>query len=318
LNRVLLRREPITLTVGDRALSLRFVPTPASMPEPMVALPLRVDESDAVLHLSMAACERLRQGSVPAWIDAPLQLRGMLFEANLLPVIQALEAQLDVAIRFEGNPQRVGKSSFSRLAFALGTEGQSLPALGWIECDAVVLGRIASVLDAHPVSPRMLDALPIDARLEAGWQRLTVSDLRSLRPGDAVMLERFEAGYQLRLADSYSVPCTSSGAGKLRLASAPVRTPSSKESSMSAFNDSPKTSSNPFDDVPVRLVCEVGQVKMTLGELRSMGEGSVLSIGGDLTEPVRLMANGRCVGRGELVKLGDGLGVRVTSFAADE
>lgn len=80
----------------------------------------------------------------------------------------------------------------------------------------------------------------------------------------------------------------------------------------------PKEQKEPFDDVPVRLVCEIGRVEIPLGDLKALGEGSVLAIGGDVSEPVRLVANGQCVGRGELVKLGSGLGVRVTSFASDE
>lgn len=65
------------------------------------------------------------------------------------------------------------------------------------------------------------------------------------------------------------------------------------------------------DDLPVELVFEIGRCELPLSEIRKLGEGSVLPAAASTTNAVNILANGRLVGSGELVKIGAGLGVRV-------
>jgi type III secretion protein Q len=69
-------------------------------------------------------------------------------------------------------------------------------------------------------------------------------------------------------------------------------------------------------DVPLTVVCQVGSVQLTLADLQQLAEGSVLPLPEGGSDCVELLVNGRSVGRGELVKIGDGLGVRLTRIAA--
>ena len=71
-----------------------------------------------------------------------------------------------------------------------------------------------------------------------------------------------------------------------------------------------------LDELQLKLVCQVGSVELSLAQLRELGVGSVLALAPRMHEGVDLMINGRRVGQGQLVKIGDGLGVRLLSFAA--
>ena len=64
------------------------------------------------------------------------------------------------------------------------------------------------------------------------------------------------------------------------------------------------------------IAFKIGSLEMPLGQLRELGEGSVLTLPEGDAQRVELMVNGRCIGRGELVAIGDGLGVRLTRFAS--
>ena len=67
-------------------------------------------------------------------------------------------------------------------------------------------------------------------------------------------------------------------------------------------------------ELPVRLAFEVDRFEVPLAELQGMGPGFVLPLTPNLERgEVRILANGRSIGRGELVRLGDRgpLGVRV-------
>ena len=73
-----------------------------------------------------------------------------------------------------------------------------------------------------------------------------------------------------------------------------------------------------LDDLPVRLVFELGRVELSLGELQRLAPGALVPLGRPLEEPLDIMANGRRLGRGALVQIGESLGVRIVSLASNE
>ena len=73
-----------------------------------------------------------------------------------------------------------------------------------------------------------------------------------------------------------------------------------------------------LDDLPVRLVFELGRVELSLGELQRLAPGALVPLARPLDEPVDIIANGRRLGRGTLVQIGESLGVRIVSLAGNE
>jgi type III secretion protein Q len=67
-----------------------------------------------------------------------------------------------------------------------------------------------------------------------------------------------------------------------------------------------------LDDLPVKLVFELGRLELSLGEIRQLVPGALLPLARPLEESLDIVANGRRIGRGALVQLGDSLGVRIT------
>src|SRR5262249_52384648 len=67
-----------------------------------------------------------------------------------------------------------------------------------------------------------------------------------------------------------------------------------------------------LNELPVRLVFELGRLELTLAELEVLGPGHVFALGRDQHQPVDILANGKRIGLGEIVAVGDALGVRVT------
>ncbi len=65
--------------------------------------------------------------------------------------------------------------------------------------------------------------------------------------------------------------------------------------------------------IPFDLTVEVGRLKLTAKQLVSLGPGSVLELNIDPEGGLDLVAHGSCIGRGELIRVGDVLGVRVLS-----
>ncbi|MGI9510218.1 MAG: type III secretion system cytoplasmic ring protein SctQ [Geminicoccaceae bacterium] len=67
-----------------------------------------------------------------------------------------------------------------------------------------------------------------------------------------------------------------------------------------------------FDDLPVKLLFELGRLELPLGELQEIGPGYVFQLDRPLGEAVEIHAGGRRIGQGEIMKIEDQVGVRVT------
>jgi len=72
-----------------------------------------------------------------------------------------------------------------------------------------------------------------------------------------------------------------------------------------------KSSHITAEQIPVTLVVEVGQVQMTMEQLLTLEPGNLLDINIHPEEGVDLTIHGKVVGKGELVRIGEAIGVRV-------
>jgi len=69
-----------------------------------------------------------------------------------------------------------------------------------------------------------------------------------------------------------------------------------------------------LDEVPVHLVFEVGRKKIPLDKLRTLREGYTFELSNQASKPVTIRANGQVIGSGELLKVGNRVGVRISKF----
>ena len=71
-------------------------------------------------------------------------------------------------------------------------------------------------------------------------------------------------------------------------------------------------------DVPVTLSVEIGRSRVSIRELVSLNQGSVIELDRKIGEPIDLMINDRTVARGDLVKVnGDFIGVALREIVKD-
>lgn len=85
------------------------------------------------------------------------------------------------------------------------------------------------------------------------------------------------------------------------------------------IEDEEETSAEPLprelEDVQVNLAFEVGQKRIALKDLQTLKSGYTFELDNSVENPVNIRANGRIIGTGELLKIGDRVGVRVISFS---
>ena len=71
-------------------------------------------------------------------------------------------------------------------------------------------------------------------------------------------------------------------------------------------------------DVELDLSAILGETKMSLTEILDLTKGSVIELENKTTEPVKLLANGEEVARGEVVIVEDNFGLRRTDVQNNE
>lgn len=180
------------------------------------------------------------------------------------------------------------------------------------------------------------DATSVDETLPAHWRQLpaTVSiaftipalnarDWRSLRPGDAIVVGRSVRPPPLQAqaaGRAWPLAATPNGWRVEGAAQTlPPNPPSPPERKMSENDDNTATAAaveDPARNLPVRVEFEIGQVELSLGELADLQPGYVFALPAQLEGAnVVIRANGRSSGRGEVVAVGDTLGVRLLSWS---
>lgn len=298
---------------------------------------------------------RLRLGTHSAWLalDAPLvaalvgerradllprDLRYVLLADALHPVAEALESALH--LRFEWAPAEPGGAPspaiFDRPAFAERAAGFTLTGPnathhGHVAFDDdASLAALLGATDLRTAAPptHRLDWLRIPLPFVVGRTQISLREVGSVRPGDIIGIEQWQgAGKALVVVAELGGP---GGCRWVGLAEGSrITLQQSKETAMNrdtpadelAGHD-PDASPLPLDRLDaleVTLRFEVGELSVSLGDLKGLGAGHVFELGHALNRsPVRIVAHGNVLGKGYLVAVGDQLGVRVAEFAPSE
>jgi len=71
-------------------------------------------------------------------------------------------------------------------------------------------------------------------------------------------------------------------------------------------------------DVEVELTLEIGRRRLRIAEVLKLTNGHTLELTKAAGEPLDIYVNGRLLGRGEAIVLGDHYGVRITELASGE
>lgn len=284
----------------------------AAEPQPLNAareVLLLLGRAPVRLRLSAAALEQVL---VPLALQFDVQLlpalpRALLLELAVLDLIERLEPLLAQPLQLlEAAQDQQPYALHMALELTFANQPAMHAQLDLSEGAAVLL---AQLLDQHAeLEPDPLPDLRQTLAVVAGQQHLSLGELRSLRPGDVLMLEP-GPGLLMELAGRLQARCQYQGE-VLRLQEALQAPLLHMENTMTDVD-----AAAALDDLPLKLVCQVGSLELTLAQLRELGAGSVLQLNTPGVDNVDLMVNGRRVGQGQLVKIGDGLGVRLLSFA---
>lgn len=323
LRRRLSRRRRLDGAIEGRPVSFVF-----ALPVDPLARPDGIDAVASVgtarirLHLPQALIDWLCRMTVREQSGRRLDPDRILLlvDLALTPFITALESAFGAAI----GPLEPLNGPKPEVALGLAVElraADGFHAEVRLGLPAGLTERVAALVEALPALPIDFGDLPIPVSVRLGDVSLTLAEVKSLEPGDIVLHDPVSADPSLRslaIGDIW-IAAARAETGRVRLAT-PFRTlpPPPESATMSEFEPRASALAGPdataeidLDQLPVRLVFEAGRTEIPLRELRSLGVGHIFELGRDAADPVDIMANGKRIGIGELVRIGDELGIRV-------
>jgi type III secretion protein Q len=244
---------------------------------------------------------------------------GVLVEFALRDELEALEQNLGCRFAIAAlcpEPQAPASADPLVLSVMIAVEG-----VGRSWCELRLVGNAANnlvaLLDRYAARLKAAAGLPVAVCVRVAAATLSVGEISRLSPGDVVLVEqccRKPRAAVAVIAEHLVAPVALTEAGG-ELVTAPMRGRGSAwEWSMENVAGKPSWDGEEdgvLDDLPVKLVFELGRVDLSLREIRQLAPGAVVALARPLEESVDVVANGRRIGRGNLIQVGDSLGVRL-------
>lgn len=263
----------------------------------------------------------------------PHELRCVLWADALHAVATAIEATTRLPLQWL--PDTTADTFDPRRAagFDIDASAAGGRSLGYVQFDDPA--PLATWLPRWPVAPAApdpaFDTLRVPVSFVIGRAQVPVAQLRGVCPGDIVGIGDWgSAGAAVRITAQVGGPrgVLLSGLVEGHRITIQQTRDLAMNREPAAATDVPDTGASGaaaelpldrLDALEVALRFEVGDLSLSLAELRAVRPGHIFQLPHSLSHsPVRIVAHGRVLGQGHLVAVGDQLGVRVAEFAPGE
>jgi len=299
-------RLPAKVAIAEQTLiaALDADPCP-TCPEGWLSLVARLASHRASVWL---APEVLPQAALAHWPDiadvgVPEGLRRILLDVLLADI--AGEARRLTGETLQWSLEEPGAPPSHALLLA---REDSLAPVAIVRLDERALGWLAGHCLKSPAHLVAIDGVAVQASAVIDRVAIGRAELAALAPRDIVLLDRMPLDDDGAMT---AILCMPGFPGfRVRVVGGRMSVESRLDAAMETPTPPPAAS---IDDVPLVLDCEVGRVSLTIAQLRELAVGQVLDLGVDATGSVRLQLNGQLVATGELVRIADRTGVRLTT-----
>jgi type III secretion protein Q len=317
------RRRPLQTQISGRGVTLRatWSPSDAMAAEENHLVRFSIDGREGQMVLSAALTEALVRD-----IDASLSVAtlaptdaALVLELALQESLSGLEAISGRRIELKSLTPGAALSDVPLVALAMSLDVRGLGASNcWLALDPDDAIALAGLLDAGAgMEKAVVDDLTVPLSIRLASSSPTIGELKTLRRGDVMLFDDQCDGVEaVAVIAEYLVAPVDLVAPGIRFSIRPLsgRGTAWEWSMVTPPDGAGLTGLDDaeFDDLPVRVLFEIGRLDLSLGELRRVNVGSLLPLARDVDNAVDIVASGKRIGRGALIRIGESVGVRVT------
>jgi len=322
LNEIAALRAPLQTLLGEKPLSVRVSRTvwqaePAATS--MLDCVFEVNGETLILSLPVALAEALI-GTVQDGLTLPSEpTRSLVLELALEPLLAPLERMTQRNLQLVRTEEAPNTRPYLEFDVAFGELASKARLLLFSPLDGPVPPAFTALGELLGRSPRQTAKLPSELPVivagQVGSLRVAIGVLRRAEQGDALLPDviPLARGQIILAADRLWAPAEIGGdrlvlRGPFRLRSHPLT--SEDMMAQNQVQQQPPSEAD-IDSIEITLIFECGRWPMPLGTLRTLNEGHVFELGRPLDGPVDILANGQRIGRGDIVRIGDELAVRL-------
>ena len=303
------RREPLALDTASGALSVTL--DPAARPRAPALLRLRADGSVFGVEVESACLDILFEKRAGRSVDEAFRDdRTLRAEIALCELLDGLEAAC-------GDRIELLEVAETPCEGALDLAGWLNLDDGWafrVKLPNDLVDRACSLLASWPTAPRPL-ALPVSCPLVLAGSYVGSELLAQTGPGDFIPLRGWRHDgnvFYLRVPDGRCLPARAESAQLTILdATGDFAMPESREADDVTLT--PDTQEKPS----ARLLVEMGEVQIPLGELELVVPGYVIDLQLPPDGPITVTANGQPFATGTLVEVAGTIGVQISELLGD-
>lgn len=312
LNTIFGANRELAFHISDDAYQVQFTRSAAEID---AAFSFEVSGSvSEKLWVSLSEASRL--AGLQRWLgpcqldDLPEGLAEIVLDAYLAVFLDSLSSKIGES--FAISEVRCGAPPAEQeyqLPFKLTTADDQC-VRGTLNFDSGWASTIERMLPLAAVTEaQSLRELCIPVPIELGRMSLTVSELQTLEPFDVVLLDSSDLitrqRVTLRLPPAFEIDCT--------FADERMNVEAIKACQSDKFTESAASSIN---DIRIPLSIQCGCASVTCDQLTNLSRGDVLTHRSHDAQSVDIVQSDRVLGRGELVRGGDRLGVRLLSLSS--
>lgn len=276
-----------------------------------LALAFAPDTTAVDLPNGLRWSDHAGRARVLAWALAYEPALVLLSEALGAPLVPIADDDAASAAGAEASAEREG------LWVGFDAEDAARTLAGEIRLPIAWVSRLCARAERLSADRARWSDLPVPLWLAWPGPKVPALQWRAIRPGDVIVLgTRTRAGRAEARGIGRAWPLARDTGG-WRIDGPVQPLPPSQEPPVSSEEAAPSESeASVLADVPVHIDFEIGRTELTLDALGALQPGYVFA----LPQPVEgasvtIRANGRVAGRGELVAVGDTLGVRLLAWS---
>lgn len=300
MNRVVWRPQPSAVSMLDCVFRVGAEKVVLSLPRPLVETLISIVQNDLALP------------SDPA--------RSLLLELALEEWLTRLENLIGRDVQLVRIDQATAQGPHLELEIACGPLMGNAHLFLFSSLDGLVPSAFHMVRKLFVQLPqerrKLSPELPVMLAAEIGSLRISAALLRQARSGDALLPDviPFLRGQLILTTGTLWAPSQVAGEtvilrGPFRQQFHPLRY--AEMTTRPKAQPAMPPSEADIDSLEITLVFECGRWPIPLGTLRTINEGHVFEVGRAIDHPVDIVANGRVIGHGDIVRVGEKLAVRL-------
>ncbi|WFU20626.1 type III secretion system cytoplasmic ring protein SctQ [Bradyrhizobium sp. CB3481] len=321
VNEIAAARKPLQSRLSNKSLFVRMerlVWDPEPCAVPMFDCVWAIGNETIILSLPDPFVQGLI-ATVQSGLGLPSEpTRSLLVEFALDPLLDQLESLTQQSLQLICLSEARARGPYLELEITYGPFKGKARLFLFLPLDGAVPSAFRALLGLVSQLPReerqLPPELPVIIKGEIGSLCATVALLRKANAGDALLPDviHFARGQAILNAGPLCAPAHVAE-DRLIVRGAFRHQPHPLECvHMMTQSEKPRPpSESDLDNIEITVIFECGRWTVALGALRNINEGHVFELGRPFDGTVDILANGRRIGRGDIVRIGEELGIRL-------